>query len=122
MSSNDSIPGIKILVPEMENVAAEAEDDTEELGVRSFVKRWVFKDKELPIGQARQELQRVEAEVDQLLAAIQTGTKASGFHLKTVEVAVGLSASGSIGVVTAGVQASLTLVYDRSAGSAASTD
>jgi hypothetical protein len=37
-------------------------------------------------------------------------------RLNGLQVSLGITAQGSIGVVTAGMQASLTLVYERATG------
>ena len=72
----------------------------------------VLRRKPLDLGEAQVQLDRVQSEVDDLLGKLATETK-HGFRLSQVQVAVGVSAQGSIGVVTAGVQASLTLIYSR---------
>ncbi len=72
----------------------------------------VLRRKPLDLGEAQVQLDRVQSEVDDLLGKLATQTK-HGFRLSQVQVAVGVSAQGSIGVVTAGVQASLTLIYSR---------
>ena len=43
------------------------------------------------------------------------GTHTGKMRLSSLEVSVGITASSGIGVVTAGMQASLTLVYERGA-------
>ncbi|MGO9297640.1 MAG: hypothetical protein ACLP52_27790 [Streptosporangiaceae bacterium] len=80
---------------------------------QSWFRKKVLKSKPLDLGEAQAQLDRVQGEVDDLIGRLATQSK-QGFGLSEVQVAVGVSAQGSIGVVTAGVQASLTLVYSRS--------
>jgi hypothetical protein len=77
-----------------------------------WIRKKVLRRKPLDLGEAQAQLDRVQGEVDDLIGQLATQTK-HGFGLSEVQVAVGVSAQGSIGVVTAGVQASLTLVYSR---------
>jgi hypothetical protein len=72
----------------------------------------VLRHKPLDLGDVQSQLDGIQGEVDDLLGKLATQAK-HGFGLSQVQVAVGISAQGSIGVVTAGVQASLTLVYSR---------
>jgi hypothetical protein len=84
--------------------------ETERVG--SWVRRRELKDKQLDLAAVQVKLDRVQAEVDGLIARLDSNQR-HGFHLSEVQVAVGITAEGSIAVVTAGVQASLTLVYSR---------
>ena len=72
----------------------------------------MFREKTLPLDKVQSEIARLDAEVGSFLATI-TATSVAGYQLNEVQVQVGVSAQGSIGVVTAGVQGSLTLVYAR---------
>ncbi len=112
--------GFAVLVEEEELVPAPAVEPgvpqpsevREHLGVPQWVRRRVIKRQEVDLDQIRSELEDVQDQVDSLLA--QLGAKPrQGFELSQVQVSVGISAQGSIAVVTAGVQASLTLVYTR---------
>lgn len=67
---------------------------------------------QLPLDRAKAEMARVEQEIGGLFSGIQLQT-VGGYQLKEVQVSVGINAQGSIAVVSAGVSASLTLVYDR---------
>jgi hypothetical protein len=78
--------------------------------VPAFIRKRFIKDVQLPVDKIKKEMERVEQEVDALLASLKTATQ-TGYQLKEVQVLVGISGQGSIGVVSAGVQASLTLVY-----------
>lgn len=70
------------------------------------------KSKSISLDKIREEMNRLEGELDALTGNIKTKL-ATGYELKEVQVAVGLSAQGSIAIVTAGVQTTLTLVYSR---------
>ncbi len=83
-----------------------------EEGLVEEVRKRLFKDKKIPFDKIENELTRVELEIDALLAKLKAKTTA-GYELSQVQVMVGVSAQGSIALVTAGVQASLTLVYTR---------
>ncbi len=77
-----------------------------------WIREKILKHKPLDLGDVQDQLDRVQGEVDDLLGQLATQSK-QGFGLSQVQVAVGISAQGGIGVVTAGIQASLTLVYSR---------
>jgi len=83
-----------------------------EEGAITWVRTKVLRHKQLDIGAVEQQLDRVQGEVDGLLERLSTPPKA-GFRLSQVQVSVGMSAQGTIAVVTAGIQASLTLVYEN---------
>jgi hypothetical protein len=74
----------------------------------------VVKPKKIALDKVQREMTRFQQDMDGLLASVKTRT-AGGYELTQVQVMVGVSAQGSIAVVTAGVQASLTLVYSRPA-------
>jgi hypothetical protein len=78
----------------------------------SFLGRGILKHQDIPIDKIKTELARVDDEVDSVIEAVRTKA-AAGFQLKEVQVGVVISAQGSIGVATAGIQASLTLVYSQ---------
>jgi hypothetical protein len=113
---------LKILVPGQETSQVAIEErplqpgEAREHAGFSFIRRWLAKDENIDLFKAKGELQRVEGEIDELLGTLEAERK-SGYHLAEVQVSVGISAQGSIGVVTAGLQASLTLVYSRTPGS-----
>jgi hypothetical protein len=109
---------MKVLVPDQEisQITVEGQPlepgELHEQAAFGFVRRWFAKDHDIDLAKAKTELQRVETEVDELLGTLAAKRK-GGYRLSEVQVAVGVSAQGSIGVVTAGVQASLTLIYSR---------
>jgi hypothetical protein len=107
---------LTVLVEEETNEAAPhpqfAEEGAERQAVVSWVRRRDLMDKQLDLQAVQIELDRVQAEVDGLIARLDSKAK-HGFHLSEVQVSIGISPQGSIAVVTAGVQASLTLVYSR---------
>ena len=83
---------------------------SQDQSVRSWVRKKILRHEPLDLSKVQAELDRVQGEVDDLLGKLATEPK-HGFGLSEVQVSVGVSAQGSIAVVTAGVQASLTLVY-----------
>jgi hypothetical protein len=68
--------------------------------------------KEIALNKIHSELDRVQAELDDVLASIDTQPK-HGFRLTEVEVSLGISGEGSIGVVSAGVEAGITLTFSK---------
>jgi hypothetical protein len=83
-----------------------------EEGLVTWVRTKVIRHKSLDLTQVQTQLNRVQDELDDVLAKLATPPK-HGFRLSEVQVQVGVSAQGTIAVVTAGIQASLTLVYER---------
>ncbi len=83
------------------------------LHVPAFVKNiFVRKPKDVDLGRLQNALEKAEDEVAALLGALKHQS-AGGFHLKSVDVDLSVSAEGSIGVVTAGAEASITLSFER---------
>ena len=107
---------LTVLVPEEASPQGKAADESGAFeargGVRDTLRSLVFREKTLPLDKVQSEIARLDAEVGSFLATI-TATSVAGYQLNEVQVQVGVSAQGSIGVVTAGVQGSLTLVYAR---------
>jgi hypothetical protein len=90
----------------------EADDDIREAGAVQAVRSLFGHRKEIPIGTIQAELTRVQGELDGVLERFDT-QEHHGFTLSEVEVSLGISAGGSIGVVTAGMTASLTLHFTK---------
>jgi len=67
---------------------------------------------QVPLDKVKAEMGQVEQQIDQLLSGLKS--TAAGYQLSQIQVAVGISGQGSIGIVTAGMQASITLVYSAS--------
>jgi hypothetical protein len=92
-----------------------AQEDFEEqaLPVPEFVQRiFSHKAKEVDLAPVKSGLMKIQTEVADLLSEINTSTVA-GFRLSSVEVSPGISGGGTIGVVTAGVEASMSLTFER---------
>ncbi len=68
--------------------------------------------KEVPLEKIQVELARVQGELDGILEKLGDESH-HGFALSEVEISLGISAGGSIGVVTAGLTASLTLHFAK---------
>ncbi len=64
---------------------------------------------QVPLDKVKAEMGEVEQQIDQLLSGLKS--TAAGYQLAQIQVSVGISGQGSIGIVTAGMQASITLVY-----------
>lgn len=105
-----------LLVPERPVVLAitppEQEDQVQEegLSLKPLVRRAA--PQSVNLAKLRGDLERIQGEVDALLKN-QIGSSVGGMRLNEIQVSLGISAEGSIGVVTAGVTASITLVYAR---------
>ncbi len=119
MSKGATPKQITLLIPD-ENVYEAPQPSTplkpgevQEQGPVGAVWRWIIKDKKVPLAKVKTQMKRVEGEIDGLLASLKAST-VSGYQLQEVQVSVGISAGGTLGVVTAGVSATLTLVYSHS--------
>jgi hypothetical protein len=84
--------------------------EVREAGGWDSVKGFFVGRKEVPLEKIHGELDRVQAELDDVLSKIDTQPK-QGFHLSEVAISLGISAEGSIGVVSAGVEAGITLTF-----------
>jgi hypothetical protein len=89
-------------------------DEAVAQGVREQLARLrIFhRPKEVELDKLQDGLRRVQGQLDQLLTGVNRSTVA-GFRLTTVEVSLAISAEGSIGVATAGVEASMSLSFER---------
>lgn len=83
-----------------------------EEGLFGWVRKKVLKAEDISITAAEAELARIDAEVNTLLTSM-SAASIGGFQLKEVQVGIIISGQGNFGIVTAGLQASLTLVYDK---------
>lgn len=116
MTENTGLP-LLIVAEEVETVEV-AEPEPLEEGeavehgrVSEFFVRRVRKTS-ADLGAVQEQLADVEAKVGEILAQ-RKDAAVGGMRLKGVEVALGVSAEGHLGLVTAGVEVSLTLVYER---------
>lgn len=114
---------LRLLVPDDEAVApstpnapadssAPGPGEYQEQGVLGWVRKKILRTEDIPIAEAQAQLARIDSEVNTLLTSTIAST-VGAFYLKEVQVGVIISAQGSIGIATAGIQASLTLVYDK---------
>lgn len=90
----------------------EADDEIREAGIGSALKGLFGRRKDVPLETIQSELVRVQGELDGVLEKFDTQAH-HGFALSEVEISLGISAGGSIGVVTAGMTASLTLHFTK---------
>jgi hypothetical protein len=111
---------LTLIVVEDQVVIADSEskeEDFKEQAKTGILERLhLRRTKEVDLNRLREGLERVQAQVDQLLGGVNKSSVA-GFRLSSVEVSLAISAEGSIGVATAGVEASMSLSFDRVEGS-----
>ncbi len=93
----------------------QAVDETEirEAGPITALKSLFVGRKDVPLEKINNELDRVQGEIDNVLMKVQRESR-QGFSLSEVEISLGISAEGSIGVVTAGIDAGITLHFVKS--------
>jgi hypothetical protein len=77
-----------------------------------FVAHIKPKRKDVNLDDVKADLDRVQGQIDTLLAGIQAHDS-ERFRLSQVEVSLAVSAEGSIGVATAGIQAGIALTFAR---------
>lgn len=112
---NDSHNTLTLIVPGEVALTGEPEskpEDFEEQALPQFLTRFVHRPKEVDLDKLQDGLQRVQGQIDELLKSVKTSAVA-GYRLSSIEVSLGISAEGSIGVATAGVQASMSLSFER---------
>jgi hypothetical protein len=89
------------------------EEDFEEEAIPAAVARLLgHRPKDVPLDKLTKSLDRAQAQIDELLEGVKQSTVA-GFRLNSIEVSLAISAEGSIGVATAGVEASMALSFER---------
>ncbi len=86
-----------------------------EAGPIQAIKSLFVGKEDVPIQRIHTELARVQSEVDDVLSKIDQEVR-HGFQLSEVEVSLGISASGTIGFVSAGVEAGISLTFSRAGG------
>lgn len=84
-----------------------------EAGPITAIKSLFVGRKDVPLEKIDDELTRVQGEIDNVLAKVEKESR-HGFSLSEVEISLGVSAEGSIGVVTAGIEAGITLHFVKS--------
>ena len=93
------------------HVSHEAQDESEVAGF-AFPWQGGVSAISAPLSKLGPALQNAQAEVEVWLASLKPSL-AHDFDLDQIQIGVGVSAEGSIAIATAGVQATLTLVYSR---------
>jgi hypothetical protein len=117
MTAQSSTDGLPLLVVTEEKVQLPVTGPTEEGQyveqgrVTEFVRR-VVRRQPVNLETVKGELSQVEQQVETLMKERQD-REVGGMRLHGVEVSLGITAEGSIGLVTAGVEVSVTLVYER---------
>ncbi len=102
------VPAAAAAVPER---TREADKGGEQHGLREAVSRlvgYVPKD----TGQLDKKLAETIAQLQEVIGEIEKSSVGS-MQLKSVEVGLAVSAEGSIGIATAGVETSITLSFER---------
>jgi hypothetical protein len=69
--------------------------------------------KEVDARRLREGLEKIQGELGEIFASLRKQPADTGFSLSEVSVALSISGEGSIGVATAGVEASITLTFSR---------
>lgn len=103
---------LSILVVSEDVSGIDDETEIQEAGIIGGIKRIFVGRKDVPIQTIHSELDRVRPELDDILSKVDFSSK-HGFRLNEVAISLGISAGGSIGVVTAGVEASITLTFSK---------
>lgn len=100
-------------------ISEEGANIEDEIEIRGAGHRWqaagnlLVGPQEVSLEKIHSELDRVQSELDDVLSKIDSQPK-HGFQLSEVTISLGISAGGSIGVVSAGVQAGITLTFSKS--------
>jgi hypothetical protein len=115
-TADESDNGLFVLVPAEVYEATSAEpapgmdDGVEEHGPREWVQRIRVKKKTVDLSRIKDDLAKVQAQAEKLLASLSM-REIGGMQLEEVQLSLGVTAEGSIGVVTAGVEAAIALTY-----------
>jgi hypothetical protein len=110
---------LSIIVESDQEVGDQPPPTAEDFEPQALPLPWKRKQaKDIDLKGLKESADRVQREVAELLSGMEART-IRGWHLSTVEVGVAITAEGSIGVVTAGVEASLTLAFEKHTDSAA---
>lgn len=102
---------VNLMVPALGERSDGAPDDafTPQSSVREL---FGFKPKPVDTDRLQDEMVRIESQLAEILKAAPASAD-SGFNLDEVQVSLAISGEGSIGIVTAGVEASITLGFTR---------
>lgn len=87
-----------------ETASTAAPDEYQERGLFGWVRSKVLQTEDILIEAAQEQLARIDSEVNTMPTST-TPSTVGGFHLKEVQVGVIISAQGSIGIATVGIQA-----------------
>ena len=102
---------LSLITVSTEGAPAAGASEIREAGRRIEALKTLLVDrKNVKLSKIDAELTRVQGEIDGVLAKVDRGAR-QGFSLAEVEISLGVSAEGSIGVVTAGIDAGITLHF-----------
>jgi hypothetical protein len=107
-----SVKTLSLLVLSTESEQVVDATEIREAGPITAIKSLFVGRKDVPLEKIDAELTRVQGEIDNILAKVEKDSR-QGFKLSEVEISLGLSAGGSIGVVTAGIEAGITLHFAK---------
>ena len=108
--SKASPPTLSLIALSTEGEPVAGASEIREAGPISAMKSLFVGRKEVPLEKIDAELTRVQGQIDGVLAKVEKESR-HGFALSEVEISLGISAEGSIGVVTAGIEAGITLRF-----------
>jgi hypothetical protein len=107
---------LTLIVPDESAAAGEPSqrpEDFEEQALPAWVPRVrLHRPKDVDLNKLQEGLDQMQGQIDALLQGVKTSTVA-GFRLNSIEISLAISAGGSIGVATAGVEASMSLSFQR---------
>jgi hypothetical protein len=115
MNDEKTIPIIALEpVPGSAVVPTQESEDAFSPQAKPMQALWGFgKKKEVDSGRLREGLEKIQGELGEIFASLRKQPADTGFALSEVSVALSVSGEGSIGVATAGVEASITLTFSR---------
>lgn len=102
-------PRLTILVPGDGVSSTGDASENREMPLTSVIAHAPVFAAQVSLDKVKTELLQLQQQLDQLFSGIKESE--AGYHLSQIQVAVGISGQGSIGIVSAGMQASITLVY-----------
>ena len=85
-------------------------DGVEEHGPSEWVQRVLVKRKSVDLGRVKADLDKIQAQARHLLGSLSI-RELGGMRLEGVQLSLGITAEGSLGIVTAGVEAAIDLTY-----------
>jgi len=88
------------------------DDEGGELQTGAFARLLGYAKVEKSLDEMKADIAKLSDTVSVIASAMQT-KQATGFEVKSIEIGLAINAEGSIGVATAGVEASITVTLER---------